>query len=47
MRAKVWKARMTSGLFNTKMYAQDLERLYRAMWERYEAGLGVDHITLA
>ncbi|KAK2186976.1 hypothetical protein NP493_183g04027 [Ridgeia piscesae] len=47
MRAKVWKARMTSGLFNTKMYAQDLERLYRAMWERYEAGLSVDHISLA
>ena len=46
MRAKVWKARLTSGLFNTKMYAQDLERLYHAMWEKCEAGLPFDHIAL-
>jgi protein O-GlcNAc transferase len=44
MRAKVWKARTHSPLFNTKQYAKDLERLYRRMWDRYEKNLQFDHL---
>ena len=45
MRAKVWRCRLTSSLFNTKKYASDLERLYRRMWTVYQKGQPVDHIT--
>ncbi|CAE1308336.1 OGT [Acanthosepion pharaonis] len=45
VRAKVWKARTTSPLFNTKLYASHLEKLYLRMWDRYEHGLSPDHLT--
>lgn len=45
IRAKVWKARTTSTLFNVKQYCTDLEGLFYEMWKRYEEGLPVDHIT--
>ena len=45
VRAKVWKARISSPLFNTELYAQDLERLYRRMWQRYENRLAPDHLV--
>uniref|UniRef100_A0A0K0EYK9 Probable UDP-N-acetylglucosamine--peptide N-acetylglucosaminyltransferase SPINDLY n=1 Tax=Strongyloides venezuelensis TaxID=75913 RepID=A0A0K0EYK9_STRVS len=45
IRAKVWKARTTSTLFNVKQYCTDLEGLFYEMWQRYEEGLPVDHIT--
>lgn len=44
MKAKVWKARSTSPLFNTKIYANNLENLFERMWERYEQGLEPDHL---
>ncbi|KAK0418691.1 hypothetical protein QR680_013716 [Steinernema hermaphroditum] len=44
-RAKVWKARTTSTLFNCKQYCTDLEHLYHKIWRRYEEGLSPDHIT--
>lgn len=43
-RAKVWKNRLDSPLFNCSMYANDLERLYGAMWEKYQHGENPDHI---
>lgn len=44
MRAKVWKARELSPLFNCRSYAADLEALYARMWQQYEAN-SIDHIT--
>ncbi|XP_043913191.1 UDP-N-acetylglucosamine--peptide N-acetylglucosaminyltransferase 110 kDa subunit [Protopterus annectens] len=45
IRAKVWKQRISSPLFNTKQYTADLESLYLQMWEHYAAGNKPDHLT--
>ncbi|KAL7632829.1 UNVERIFIED_CONTAM: hypothetical protein RMT77_016826 [Armadillidium vulgare] len=45
MRAKVWKARLESPLFNCKTYATNLELLFRRMWEKYAQGEKPSHIT--
>ncbi|XP_034947205.1 UDP-N-acetylglucosamine--peptide N-acetylglucosaminyltransferase 110 kDa subunit isoform X2 [Chelonus insularis] len=45
IRAKVWKARSESPLFNCKMYAMGMEMLYKKMWERYARGEKPDHIS--
>lgn len=45
MRAKVWKARDESPLFDCKQYAQGLEMLYNRMWTRHSKGEAVDHIS--
>jgi len=45
MRAKVWRLRMNSELFDVGVYTANLERVYRKMWERHENGDPVDHIT--
>jgi protein O-GlcNAc transferase len=45
MRAKVWQGRTESPLFNCKVYATDLERLFNVMWEKYARGEKADHIT--
>ena len=45
MRAKVWKGRTESPLFNCKTYATDLERLFEAMWQKHAKGEKPDHIT--
>lgn len=47
MRAKVWKARAESPLFDCKQYAQGLEMLYSRMWTRHSNGEAVDHISAA
>uniref|UniRef100_A0A8R1Y0I7 protein O-GlcNAc transferase n=2 Tax=Onchocerca TaxID=6281 RepID=A0A8R1Y0I7_ONCVO len=44
IRAKVWKARTTSTLFNVRQYCSDMERLLHKMWKRYADGLPADHI---
>lgn len=44
VRAKVWSARKHSPLFDCKYYVQDLEKLFRRMWKRFEAGLEPDHL---
>ncbi|KAK7922900.1 hypothetical protein WMY93_009802 [Mugilogobius chulae] len=38
IRARVWKQRICSPLFNTKQYTMDLERLYLQMWEHHANG---------
>ncbi|XP_041359441.1 UDP-N-acetylglucosamine--peptide N-acetylglucosaminyltransferase 110 kDa subunit-like [Gigantopelta aegis] len=43
MTAKVWHARKSSPLFNTKIYATNLENLYQRMWHAYEKELPVVH----
>lgn len=45
IRAKVWKARVDSPLFDCKQYAQGLEMLYQKMWERFARGEPVAHIA--
>lgn len=45
MRAKVWKAREESPLFDCQQYADGLERLYDQMWTRHARGEPVDHIA--
>ena len=45
MRAKVWKARLESPLFNCKTYASSMEKLFERMWKMYEKGEKPDHIT--
>jgi protein O-GlcNAc transferase len=45
MKTKVWKARTSSPLFNTKIYANNLEQLFESMWDRYEQGLEPDHLV--
>ncbi|XP_029043936.1 UDP-N-acetylglucosamine--peptide N-acetylglucosaminyltransferase 110 kDa subunit isoform X1 [Osmia bicornis bicornis] len=44
-RAKVWKARSESPLFNCKLYALGMEMLYKKMWERYSRGEKPDHVA--
>ena len=44
MRAKVWKGRTESPLFNCKQYANDIERLFGFMWEKFARGEKPDHI---
>lgn len=45
VRAKVWRCRLTSSLFNTKRYAADLEHLYKKMWTVYESGQAPHALT--
>lgn len=45
MRAKVWKARVDSPLFDCKQYANGLEMLYTKMWNRHSHGENADHIA--
>ncbi|XP_076248740.1 O-linked N-acetylglucosamine (GlcNAc) transferase sxc isoform X2 [Calliopsis andreniformis] len=44
-KAKVWKARSESPLFNCKLYAMGMEKLYKKMWERYSRGEKPDHVS--
>lgn len=45
IRAKVWKARGDSPLFDCKQYATGLETLFFKMWEKYVRGEPADHIS--
>lgn len=45
VRAKVWKARSDSPLFDCQQYARGLEKLYRIMYDRWLCGEPVDHIA--
>lgn len=44
-RAKIWRGRTETPLFNCKIYANDLERLFRLLWEKHERGEKPDHVT--
>lgn len=45
IRARVWKQRICSPLFNTKQYTIDLERLYLQMWEHQSNGNKPEHLV--
>ena len=44
IRAKVFKSRLTSPLFNTDHYTKSLERLYNKMWKIFESNAKPSHI---
>lgn len=46
IRAKVYKARLESTLFDCKHYAEGLEALYAKMWKIYENGGVPQHISV-
>lgn len=45
MKAKVWQARTSSPLFNTQIYADNLEHLFERMWDQYEKGMEPQHLV--
>lgn len=45
MRAKVWKARVDSPLFDCQQYAHGLEMLFAKMWDKHSKGEQPDHIS--
>ncbi|KAI0981546.1 hypothetical protein GJ496_005299 [Pomphorhynchus laevis] len=44
-RAKVFRARLTTPLFDVARYTKDFENLFFKIWERFEKGLPPDHIV--
>lgn len=47
IRAKVWKARVESPLFDCKQYANGLEKLFDIMWNKFSVGEAADNISAA
>jgi protein O-GlcNAc transferase len=47
IRSKLVGNRLTTPLFNTQLFTRHLEASYRAMYERYQAGLPPDHIYVS
>jgi len=47
IRNKLAKNRLTSPLFNTALFAQNLEAAYVKMYERYQLGFEPEHIAIA
>lgn len=45
IRAKVWQGRTTTHLFDVKFYVNNLEVLFKKMWNKHENGEQPDHIT--
>lgn len=45
LRAKVWKARVESPLFDCLQYAKGLENLFSRMWKRFQRNELPDHIS--
>jgi len=45
IRAKVWEGRISSPLFDVRIYAKDLEDLFNKMWDKFRKGEKPNHIT--
>jgi protein O-GlcNAc transferase len=45
VRAKVWNGRLTSSLFDVKIYARDIENLFFKMFDKFKRGDKPGHIT--
>ena len=45
IRAKVWSGRIESPLFSVRIYARDLEDLFLKMFQKFQKGEKVSHIT--
>jgi len=46
IRRELKRNRLTTPLFDTKLYTKHIEQAYEAMYERYQAGLSPDHIVV-
>jgi predicted O-linked N-acetylglucosamine transferase (SPINDLY family) len=46
IKRKLAENRLTTPLFNTKLFTKYIEAAYIAMYERYQAGLSPDHIIV-
>jgi protein O-GlcNAc transferase len=46
IKGELAKNRLRAPLFNTALYTKHIEAAYRAMYERYQAGLPPDHIVV-
>ena len=46
IKRKLAENRLTTPLFDTKLFAKHIEAAYTAMYERYQAGLAPDHIII-
>jgi predicted O-linked N-acetylglucosamine transferase (SPINDLY family) len=44
IKAKLERNRLTTPLFDTQLFTRHIESAYRAMYERYQAGLPPDHL---
>jgi predicted O-linked N-acetylglucosamine transferase (SPINDLY family) len=47
IKEKLARNRLTAPLFNTQLFTRHIESAYRAMHERYQAGLPPDHLNVA
>ena len=46
IREELQRNRLTTPLFDTALYTKHLEAAYKAMYQRYQAGLPPDHIDV-
>jgi protein O-GlcNAc transferase len=46
IKRKLAENRLTSPLFDTKLYTKHIEAAYTAMYEHHQAGLAPDHILI-
>lgn len=47
IRNRLERNRLTTPLFDTELFARHIEAAYRAMYDRYQAGLPPDHIVVS
>ena len=46
IKRKLAENRLTTPLFDTKLFTKHIEAAYIAMYERHQAGLAPDHISI-
>ena len=46
VQSRLAENRLTTPLFDTKLFTEHIEAAYTAMWERHKAGLAPDHIVI-
>jgi protein O-GlcNAc transferase len=46
LKRKLTENRLTTFLFDTKLFTRHIEAAYIAMHDRYRAGMGPDHIVV-
>ena len=47
IKRKLAENRLTTPLFDTKLFTKHIEAAYIGMYERYQAGLSPDHIVIS
>ena len=46
MKRKLGENRLTTPLFDTKLFTKHIEAAYSAIYQRHQAGLAPDHVTV-